>query len=130
MSNNYFSYKRISTKEDRGLQKFNRQEAALKKYAADNGIEFIAEFKEDESGKSFDNRKEWNKLEKLAQAGDRSTLSPAVATSRAACIASSKVLQSRITGIISANSRFSFSLSRPIQIRALTLRRANSLSGV
>lgn len=70
MSNNYFSYKRISTKEDRGLQKFNRQEAALKKYAADNGIEFIAEFKEDESGKSFDNRKEWNKLEKLAQAGD------------------------------------------------------------
>lgn len=68
--NNYFSYKRISTKEDRGLQKFNRQEAALKKYAAENEIEFIAEFKEDESGKSFDHRKEWNKLEKLAQAGD------------------------------------------------------------
>jgi hypothetical protein len=30
---NYFSYKRISTKEERGLQKYNRQEAALKKYA-------------------------------------------------------------------------------------------------
>ena len=67
---NYFSYKRISTKEDRGLQKFNRQEAALKKYAKDNEIEFIADFKEDESGKSFDHRKEWGKLEKLVQSGD------------------------------------------------------------
>ena len=67
---NYFSYKRISAKEDRGLQKFNRQEAALKKYAKDNEIEFIAEFKEDESGKSFDHRKEWGKLEKLVQSGD------------------------------------------------------------
>ena len=36
---NYFSYKRISTKEERGLQKYNRQEAALKKYAEDHGIE-------------------------------------------------------------------------------------------
>lgn len=67
---NYFSYKRISTKEERGLQKYNRQEAALKKYAAENGIEFVAEFQEDESGKSFDNRKEWKRLEKLVQPGD------------------------------------------------------------
>ena len=67
---NFFSYKRISTKEERGLQKYNRQEAALKKYAAENGIEFVAEFQEDESGKSFDNRKEWNRLEKLVQPGD------------------------------------------------------------
>ena len=59
---NFFSYKRISTKEERGLQKYNRQEAALKKYAAENGIEFVAEFQEDESGKSFDNRKEWSRL--------------------------------------------------------------------
>ena len=67
---NFFSYKRISTKEERGLQKYNRQEAALKKYAAENGIEFVAEFQEDESGKSFDNRKEWKRLEKLVQPGD------------------------------------------------------------
>lgn len=67
---NFFSYKRISTKEERGLQKYNRQEAALKKYAAENGIEFVAEFQEDVSGKSFDNRKEWNRLEKLVQPGD------------------------------------------------------------
>ena len=67
---NFFSYKRISTKEERGLQKYNRQEAALKKYAADHGIEFVAEFQEDESGKSFDNRKEWKRLEKLVQPGD------------------------------------------------------------
>lgn len=68
--NNYFKYKRISTKEERGLQKYNRQEAALKKYATENGIEFVAEFQEDVSGKSFDNRKEWNRLEKLVQPGD------------------------------------------------------------
>ena len=68
--NNYFKYKRISTKEERGLQKYNRQEAALNKYATENGIEFIAEFQEDVSGKSFDNRKEWNRLEKLVQPGD------------------------------------------------------------
>lgn len=67
---NYFSYKRISTKEERGLQKYNRQEAALNKYAKENGIEFVAEFQEDVSGKSFDNRKEWNRLEKLVQPGD------------------------------------------------------------
>lgn len=67
---NFFSYKRISTKEERGLQKYNRQEAALKKYATENGIEFVAEFQEDVSGKSFDNRKEWSRLEKLVQPGD------------------------------------------------------------
>ena len=53
---NFFKYMRISTKEERGLQKYNRQEAALNKYAADNGIEYVAEFHEDESGKSFENR--------------------------------------------------------------------------
>lgn len=67
---NYFTYKRISTKEERGMQKYNRQETALKKYASDNGIEYVAEFQEDESGKSFDNRKEWKRLERLAQPGD------------------------------------------------------------
>ena len=68
--NNFFSYKRISTKEERGLQKYNRQEAALSKYATDNGIEFVAEFQEDVSGKSFEGRKEWSRLEKLVQPGD------------------------------------------------------------
>lgn len=67
---NYFSYKRISTKEERGLQKFNRQSKAIERYAEENEIEFIAEFEEDESGKDFDNRKEWQKLEKLLQNGD------------------------------------------------------------
>lgn len=67
---NYFTYKRISTKEERGLQKYNRQENALKKYAEEKGIEYVAEFAEDVSGKDFENRKEWNRLEKLLQAGD------------------------------------------------------------
>ena len=67
---NYFKYMRISTKEERGLQKYNRQEKSLTKYAAENNIEYIAEFKEDESGKSFTNRKEWNRLEKLLKSGD------------------------------------------------------------
>ena len=67
---NYFSYKRISTKEERGLQKFNRQDKAIENYAKENGIEFVAEFAEDESGKNFESRKEWQKLEKLIQSGD------------------------------------------------------------
>lgn len=67
---NVFGYMRISTKEERGLQKFTRQEAALSKYARENGIEFIYIAKEDESGKSFENRSEWNRLEKLVQSGD------------------------------------------------------------
>lgn len=67
---NYYSYERISTKEERKLQKFDRQTKALEKYAKDNGIEYVVSFREDESGKSFDNRKEWNKLEKIVQSGD------------------------------------------------------------
>jgi len=67
---NYFTYKRISTKEERGLQKYKRQEAALKKYAQEHSIEYIAEFAEDVSGKSFESRKEWQRLEKLVQPGD------------------------------------------------------------
>ena len=67
---NTFGYMRISTKEERGLQKYNRQEKALEKYAAENGIDYIYIAKEDESGKSFDNRKEWNRLEQLVQSGD------------------------------------------------------------
>lgn len=67
---NYFSYMRISTKEERGLQKFSRQEKAIEKYAKENDVEFIYQAKEDESGKDFAHRKEWNKLEKLVQNGD------------------------------------------------------------
>ena len=67
---NYFSYKRISTKEERGLQKYNRQSKALLNYAIENNIEYVAEFQEDESGKNFEDRKEWQKLEKLLQKGD------------------------------------------------------------
>lgn len=67
---NYYSYMRISTKEERGKQKYTRQENALKKYAEAHNIEYLLEFSEDESGKSFNNRKEWQKLEKLLQSGD------------------------------------------------------------
>ena len=31
----YYCYMRISTSEERGLQKFSRQESALKKYVKD-----------------------------------------------------------------------------------------------
>lgn len=69
MSNN-FSYKRISTKEERALQKFDRQERALQRYATENHIEYVYQAQEDVSGKNFTDRKEWNKLEKLLQSGD------------------------------------------------------------
>lgn len=61
---------RISTEEERGLQKFTRQENALKKYAKENNIEYLLEFKEDKSGKNFEDRKQWKKLESILQVGD------------------------------------------------------------
>ena len=65
-----YSYMRISTKEERGKQRYCRQENALDKYARDNSLEYLLQFKEDESGKDFIHRKEWNRLEKLLQSGD------------------------------------------------------------
>ena len=67
---NTYSYMRISTKEERAMQKYSRQESALKKYAEQHNVEYLLEFREDQSGKSFENRKEWNKLERLLQSGD------------------------------------------------------------
>lgn len=67
---NIYSYMRISTEEERGKQRFTRQESALHKYANDNKIEYTIEFKEDKSGKNFTDRKEWKKLESIVQSGD------------------------------------------------------------
>lgn len=67
---NYFSYMRISTKEERGKQKYTRQENSLQRYARTKNIDYIFEFKEDASGKSFTNRSEWNRLEKIIQPND------------------------------------------------------------
>lgn len=67
---NYYSYMRISTREDREKQRYSRQEKALAKYADENKIEYVFQFKEDVSGKSFANRAEWQRLEKIVQPGD------------------------------------------------------------
>ena len=67
---NYFSYMRISTKEERGKQKYTRQENSLERYARNQGIDYVIQFREDASGKSFINRSEWNRLEKIIQSGD------------------------------------------------------------
>lgn len=67
----YF-YMRISTKEERELQKYTRQESALKRYAEENNLQFDEHtiYKEDRSGKNFTDRSEWNKLEKILRSGD------------------------------------------------------------
>lgn len=67
---NIYSYMRISTREERQRQSYSRQEAALRRYAQENGLEYLLEFKEDESGRDFTHRKEWNRLERLLQSGD------------------------------------------------------------
>lgn len=67
---NCYSYMRISTEEERGKQRFTRQENALQKYATDNSIEYLLQFREDKSGKSFNDRKEWHTLESILQTGD------------------------------------------------------------
>ena len=38
---NVYSYMRISTSEERDLQKFTRQESALQRYAKENDIEYL-----------------------------------------------------------------------------------------
>lgn len=67
-----YYYMRISTAEERGMQKFTRQENALKRYAEENGLDFDAHniYKEDKSGKNFEDRKEWQALEKHLHEGD------------------------------------------------------------
>lgn len=66
---NTFGYMRISTKEERGLQKYTRQESALNRYAKEHDLEYTIIFRDDASGKDFC-RKEWKKLESILQAGD------------------------------------------------------------
>lgn len=67
---NYYAYMRISTEEELKKQRYSRQETALGKYAQENKIEFLLEFREDKSGKNFTDRKQWSKLEAIAQPGD------------------------------------------------------------
>ncbi len=67
---NHYSYMRISTAEERHLQKFTRQENALQRYANEKNFEYTLVFREDASGKSFANRKQWNTLESIVQSGD------------------------------------------------------------
>lgn len=67
-----FYYMRISTAEDRELQKYTRQEKALERYAKENGCDYDNHYvyKEDRSGCNFEDRVEWQKLEKTLHAGD------------------------------------------------------------
>ena len=66
---NVFAYERISTKEERGKQKFTRQDGAMERYSKENNVSILMTFKDDASGKNF-NRPEWQKLESLVQSGD------------------------------------------------------------
>ena len=65
------AYMRISTEEERGKQKFTRQEQAIERWQKENGIEITDRriYKDDASGKSFD-RAAWKELEQDIQAGD------------------------------------------------------------
>lgn len=66
-----FAYMRISTKEERGKQKFTRQEQAIERWCKENDIEISDRriYKDDASGKSFD-RPAWKELEQDIQKGD------------------------------------------------------------
>lgn len=66
---NVFAYERISTKEERGKQRFTRQDAAIERYEKEHNVSVLMRFKDDASGKSFE-RPEWVKLESLLQNGD------------------------------------------------------------
>lgn len=65
------AYLRISTKEERGKQKFTRQEQAIERWSKEAGIEIPERriYKDDASGKTFD-RPAWKELEQDVQSGD------------------------------------------------------------
>lgn len=65
------AYMRISTKEERGKQKFTRQEQAIARWCKENGTEITERriYRDDASGKSFD-RPAWKELESDVQEGD------------------------------------------------------------
>lgn len=67
---NTYGYMRISTQEDRDKQKFTRQQNALDRYAKETDKEYVLVFREDKSGKTFENRGEWKKLESIINPGD------------------------------------------------------------
>lgn len=58
----YVGYMRISTKQDREKQKFDRQEKALLRFAKENNVRFLTILKDDASGKDF-NRSDWKYFE-------------------------------------------------------------------
>ena len=62
---------RISTREERGKQKFTRQEQAIARWSKENNIEIPERriYRDDASGKSFD-REAWKELESDVNAGD------------------------------------------------------------
>lgn len=66
---NTYNYQRISTKEERSKQKFDRQEKSLEAYAKANNLEYLLSFKDDATGATFE-REQWQKLESIVQAGD------------------------------------------------------------
>ena len=65
------AYMRISTKEERGKQKFTRQEQAIARWCKENDTEITERriYRDDASGKSFD-RPAWKELESDIQEGD------------------------------------------------------------
>ena len=65
---NFFSYKRIST--DKEKQNFNRQEKSLERYAKEHNIEYLLEFTEEKSAKNFEDRPEFQKLDRIMRSGD------------------------------------------------------------
>lgn len=60
---------RISTSEERDLQKFTCQESALQRYAKGDSIEYLLEFREDKRGNNVTERKQWQKYMELLNKG-------------------------------------------------------------
>lgn len=65
------AYMRISTEEDKGKQRYTRQEQAIERWQKENNVEITDRriYRDDASGKSFD-RKAWKELEADVQSGD------------------------------------------------------------
>jgi len=64
---NIILYYRVSTDEQAKGFSLDYQEEVLNRFCEIKGYNVIKSYREDESGKNFEGRPEWNKLQKFAK---------------------------------------------------------------
>lgn len=128
------AYMRISTNEERGKQKFTRQEKAIERWSKENNVEISERriYKDDASGKSFD-RVAWKELEQDIQKGDTIVFKDLYRFTRERDNGYKKymdLLNKGIEMIFIDNPTLNTSYIKSMQISADKLKRENIIGGM